>query len=619
MKNKFIWLGLSFLLVAAMLLASCATSTTSTPTSTTTNTVTTKSTTTTTKTTTPPTTATTTTTTTTTGNWWDSLGTPQYGGTITLRSIANPVAFDPYQNVSYWTIEAAYMEKLTEPDWTVDPSVFNFKLILIPSQFEGTGGLAKSWEMPDASDYVVHLNQGVHFQNIPPVNGRELVASDIVDHYDRLWGLGNGYTTPDPLQPSAGNWAKLQSVTANGDYTVDFKWNSTNPQLIVGTMQGDNPYQNIEAPETVAQWGNLNDWHHAIGTGPFILTDFVSGSSATLIRNTNYWGHDERYPQNPLPYADNLRILIISDNSTAMSAVRTGKIDLQDKVNLQDAAQMKTTNPEIVQIPIPNSNTFTINPRNDIAPFNDVKVREALQMAVNLPELAQDYYGGLASPDPSTLTSNYLTGWGFPYSQWPQDLKDQYAFNIAKAKELLTEAGHPNGFTTECVADNAGDLDLLQIVKGYFATINVTMNITRMDDTAWQSYVTLGHKQTALAYGQAGVIGRTFDPIIQLTLFLSTSPTNPCGVNDPTYDAFYPAALNATSIDQVKKIVSDCNLYVAQQHYAISLLQANFFGFSQPWLKGFNGQFGAGGVNNNYEIGFFVSRFWIDQSVKNSK
>ena len=609
--------------MVAMLLTSCRASTTSTTTSSITNTITTTSTTKTTTsstvtvtTTSPITTATTSTA---TGNWWDNLGTPQYGGTITLRSVTDPVAFDPYQNVSYSTIEAAYMEKLTEPDWTVDPSVFNFKLILIPSQFEGTGGIAQSWEMQGPSDYVVHLNKGIHFQDLPPVNGRELVASDIVFHYNRLWGLGNGYTTPDPQQPSAGNWAKLKSVTAVDNYTVDFNWNSTNPQLIVGTMQGDNPYQNIEAPEAVAQWGNLNDWHHAIGTGPFILTDFVDGSSANLTRNPNYWGHDERYPQNLLPYADNLNILIISDNATAMSAIRTGKIDLQDKVGLQDARQMGNTNPAIVQIPIPNSNTFTVNPRDDIAPFKDINVREALQMAVNLPELAETYYGGLASPNPSTLTSNYLTGWGFPYSQWSQDLKDQYAFNITKAKQLLTAAGFPKGFTTTCIADTAGDLDLLQIVQGYFATINVTMNITRMDDSSWQSYVTLGHKGTALSYGQAGCIGRTFDPIIQLTLFLSTVPTNPTGTIDPTFDAFYPQALNATTIDQVHKIVADANLYVAQQHYAISLLQANFFGFSQPWLKGFNGQFGAGGVNNNYEIGFFASRFWIDQSVKNSK
>src|SRR5208283_6249334 len=91
-----------------------------------------------------------------------------------------------------------------------------------------------------------------------------------------------------------------------------------------------------------------------------------------------------------------------------------------------------------------------IEPRNDKAPFNDIRVREAMQMAINLQQIATDYYSGTASPDPSSLTSNYMTGWGLPYDQWPQDLKDQYAFNVAGAKALLTTAGFPTGFNTDC-------------------------------------------------------------------------------------------------------------------------------------------------------------------------
>ena len=81
-----------------------------------------------------------------------------------------------------------------------------------------------------------------------------------------------------------------------------------------------------------------------------------------------------------------------------------------------------------------------------MAPFKDIKVRKAMQMAINLPELAARLLNGSCSPDPSTETSNYMTGWGFPYSQWPQDLKDEYAYNVPEAKALLTAAGYPNGF-----------------------------------------------------------------------------------------------------------------------------------------------------------------------------
>ena len=60
------------------------------------------------------------------------------------------------------------------------------------------------------------------------------------------------------------------------------------------------------------------------------MQDYVAGSSATLVKNPNYWGYDERYPQNRLPYIDKLNILIIPDNATALAAMRSGKIDVMD-------------------------------------------------------------------------------------------------------------------------------------------------------------------------------------------------------------------------------------------------------------------------------------------------
>ncbi len=65
-----------------------------------------------------------------------------------------------------------------------------------------------------------------------------------------------------------------------------------------------NPTMCIENPDAVKKWKNLDDWHHAIGTGPVLLEDFISDGSATLIKNPNYWGYDERNPQNKLPYVD---------------------------------------------------------------------------------------------------------------------------------------------------------------------------------------------------------------------------------------------------------------------------------------------------------------------------
>ena len=151
----------------------------------------------------------------------------------------------------------------------------------------------------------------------------------------------------------------------------------------------------IGAREAVTLWGGVNDWHHAIGTGPFILTDFVPGSSATMVKNPNYWGYDQRYPQNQLPYVDTVKFLIIPDNATALAAMRTGKIDVLDGISLQDAQSMQKTNPEMLQFSMSIIYCY-LDPRNDVAPFNDIRVRKAMQMAIDLPTIAKTFYAGTA-------------------------------------------------------------------------------------------------------------------------------------------------------------------------------------------------------------------------------
>ena len=300
--------------------------------------------------------------------------------------------------------------------------------------------------------------------------------------------------------------------------------------------------------------------------------------------------------------------------------MRTGKIDVMDGLSLQTVQSMKKTNPEILPITIPASgNGTTIDPRNDKAPFSDIRVREALQMAIDLPTIASSYYGGVCSPDPSSLTSNYMAGWGFPYAQWPQDVKDQYAYNPTAAKQLLAAAGYPNGFNTDCVVDTASDLDLLQMVKSYFAAIGVNMDIRPMDSASFTAFVRIGHKQDALAQSASGQNALTYAPFIQFVRYQPGNLANYMMINDPVFNAFYTSAMAATSTDEVKQIVIDANKYVAQQHFVISLLQPTLYSLYQPWLEGYSSQYGAVSGSSGPELLFFyAARFWINQSLKTS-
>jgi len=538
---------------------------------------------------------------------------------LIISGSVNIVGWDPTLGQTM-SISSAYMERLTADNWTIDPTAYSYSTSWRPPDDVG-GNLAKSWEFTDPSTLVFHLRQGIHWQNISPVNGREFTADDVVYHYDRLYGLGSG------LPPSP-NWAywkttpialTLLSVTATDKYTAVFKWKTQSVEYILENIQALGGEQCIDAHEVVEKWGDLNDWHHAIGTGPFILTDFVSGSSATLVKNPNYWGYDERYPQNQLPYIDTLKVLIIPDPATALAGVRTGKVDVIDGISLQNAQQMKKTNPEVLQLTYPSS-TIGIEPRYDKAPFNDIKVRKAMQMAVDLPTIASTFYGGTTDPYPSALTARSLKGLGWPYEQWPQDLKDEYAYNPTAAKKLLADAGYPTGFKTNVVADIAGDLDLLQIVKSYFAAVGIDMSIQTMDSASWSSFVRTNHKNDALVYRVGCMLGLNYEPLRQLNRFVTGYAANDIMFSDPVFDSFLPKALAATSEDQVKQILRDANEFIARQHPEISLLTPNVFALYQPWLKGYSGQnMSISGTGSGIlQMGFYTSRFWIDSVLKKS-
>ena len=428
--------------------------------------------------------------------------------------------------------------------------------------------------------------------------------------------MGSGFTKPAPGHVTYTAFKNLISVTATNKYTIVFKWKTHNTEFIMQSLVGNHsPVQCIEAPEAVQKWEELNDWHHAVGTGAFILQEYIPDNSATLIKNPNYWGHDERYPQNKLPYIDKLKFLVMPDDTKAIEAMRVGKIDVIEGLSFQQAQTVQKTNPQLAQFTRPGVCCGTIDPRNDKPPFNDVRVRKAMQMAIDLSSIAKNYYGGFADPFPQTLTSSHMKGWGFPYGDWPQDLKDEYAYNPSAAKKLLADAGFPNGFKTNIIANAAEPADLLMQIKYYFAAVGIDMEIRTIDNASWAA------RQTNQAYDQMvdntneGTLGMVNEPLYHLQRFQTGFKANSPLVSDPVFDAFYPKAIEATDKDRLKKVLRDANEYVARQHYTISLVQPYLFGFTQPWLKGYTGQFGAQ-VNHNQLLSFYLARFWIDQNLK---
>jgi hypothetical protein len=148
------------------------------------------------------------------------------------------------------------------------------------------------------------------------------------------------------------------------------------------------------------------------------------------------------------------------------------------------------------------------------------------------------------------------------------------------------------------------------------------MEIRPMETATWMSFVKTDHKHDQLAQrtGQ-GQLGLSYEPIRHLNGLITEYPTNYMMLRDNVADAFYSKAMAAVSIDDTKKIVKDANIYVARQHFTVSLCQSNTFNLYQPWLKGYNGQScSTSALTSGPQLLFFYpARFWIDKSLKESK
>lgn len=599
MKRGIILIFLTILLMTSLLFVSCAGSTTtstaiattSATTSTTAIIIPTSSTSTSTSLST--TSATTTVTaTTSTGNWWDSLGTPQYGGTLTDRVTQNFTTWDPYTSTNGTAGYAPYLSEMWIGDYSVNPSIWDFSIGWLPSQY-AANNMITGYDMPNPYTVICHLRTDIFWQNLPPSYNRQLTSADIVAHYDRILSLGNGYPI-DPYYVSVTGWAPLLSVAATDQFTVTFNWKQgTNPVAILTIMQAAGADDSIEDPDAVTAYTSasnpqLSNWHNAIGTGPFLFTDFVDSSSVTYTANPNYWGKDLRWPQNKLPYIQILKMLIIPNNSTAEAAMRVGKVDAIGSMPVSDALNMIKTNPEIVVKQKPQGTEYTLDPRNDVAPFNNINVRIAMQHATDIPLIASTYYQNYATPWPSALTENQMGagGWGDPYTQWPPDVQATYTYDPTLAKTMLAAAGFPNGFNTDLVLETDADQGLYQIVQSELASVGINMSIQLMDPASWQSYVLTAHKEDALSARNQGILGFNFDIFRQFMRFTPGYQTNYIMVNDPNMINFNNEAIAAQSIAAVQQLLHDANLYVAQQHFAISLAQPSTFNMVQPWIMG---------------------------------
>ena len=284
---------------------------------------------------------------------------PEYGGTLTQVLKWGDVDFRPDAyiggNLSLLIISGV-LEKLAMVDWAIDRDIYPFFGGYMAPVFALTGALAESWEQRDDTTYILHIRQGVHWHDKPPVNGRELTAKDVEHSFHRMLGnklTGTEFSEAEP-SPGGGHLVALpwESVEATDKWTVVMKLKE--PKILALGYILDWFSMVIQPPELLEEYGDDWDWQNVVGTGPYMITDLVPVSSVTWTKNPNYWGFDEKYPENRLPYIDTLKGLVIMEVGTFLAGLRTGKIDFigwpgSSQLNAIDQAEsLMRTNPELV-------------------------------------------------------------------------------------------------------------------------------------------------------------------------------------------------------------------------------------------------------------------------------
>ncbi len=537
---------------------------------------------------------------------------PEYGGTLTHRTAFNYTgSLDTIDYHVVGFILSGVLEKLTIADWAIDrdeyPFVGGYQLPL----YAMTGALAESWETPDPLTNIFHIRKGVHWHNKAPMSGRELTAKDIEYNYHRVLGLGSGFTEPS-IAPGQLQTLPFESITATDNWTVVFKMKK--PFLSAPIHIQDSNISYIYPPEVIEQYGGMNDWRNVVGTGPFELTDRVEGSSWTWTKNPDYWGHDEKYPENRLPYIDELRMLIIPEEAAAVAAIRSGLIDFMGWQgfspvrNIDLKERLEQTNPELVIYPWAerSENCFALNTSRP--PFDDVRVRKAMQMALDLETVNETFLKGLGDPIPKGTVG--LPGYFFPYDEWPQQVKDGFAYNPEGAEALLDAAGltrGADGIRFTVTLNYSGDVSYKELAQAYWSDIGVDVKLK----------VTTGTEHHALVRERSHdmistVLGIKADPFYTVSFAHSEDVDNKPAVNDPVYDAMYEAAEDATSFEQLKEMIKEMDMYSIERFWRIWGPEAPLFTVTQPWVTGYGGEGGMGGL----QVQTIFARLWIDSEMK---
>lgn len=372
---------------------------------------------------------------------------PVTGGVLKLAFSADPAGFDPAMGpsgMSHVVIEQVYSTLMSlDPDAQPYPD------------------LAESFEISsDGLEYTFKLRKGVKFHN-----GDELTAEDVKFTFDRLRKPGSGYSYASQVET-------IKDVAVIDPYTVKFTLTvRTGPFMTYMAFPGSS----IVPKKLLESGHDLNA--KPVGSGPFKFVSYQPRSMIVFEKNKDFYEAGK-------PYVDGLEMHLIADVTALTNAVLSGTVNFSNEIPPKDWQSVQAT-PGITGQTLEGSRFYWLIPNNTVKPFDNPKVRQAIAHVINREAIVAGTFFGQATP----ILGGTIPAWNWGYAGLKVfDPKG----DVAKAKALMAEAGHPDGFTTTMtmVSSFPAMVAMAPIIQANLASIGIkatisTMEVPRYWDEIW--------------------------------------------------------------------------------------------------------------------------------------
>lgn len=307
--------------------------------------------------------------------------------------------------------------------------------------------------------YTIHLREDVTFSDGSPLN------ADVV-----VWNLEN---FKENSQSSATHFSKVESFEKVDDYTVAIHLSAWTSQMpfsladVAGLMYSKKAFDE-----------NGYDWcmENPVGTGPYMLDKWVKDEYKTLVRNENYWNKDA------MGHLDSYEIRVIADQTAAENALKAGEIDGYYNGNTMfENTMLSQGYQEFSNTARYNGYFLVFASGIEDSPLNDVKVRQAICYAIDAQAICDSLGFGI-----DTFSGQYAA----LGSSFYVDGVNNYEYNVEKAKELLAEAGYPDGFSTTIYTGNEIHVnDYMVVLQGYLKEIGIDVQLEYADNAEWSGTI----------------------------------------------------------------------------------------------------------------------------------